>query len=303
MPDVSPGPDAAASLALARAAAGGDSAARAEVARLADPVIRYQTEQFCKRFCHDNRFRYACTLQRPWGSAPPGAPLCEWGNASYGWMLDDLCSERRLGRFEGRGQAGLGAWFYQIANSLPFYERWKNWRFGRRVHVPAYVAELGPLAARVFLALRNGDASPLIAQQLGCAQAQVDELARRIVGELAGRGRLHLLDPPRGESLSAPDGEGGGGGQRDLPSLDPSPEQAEWRTRLGEVWPQLSVTEQFVLEAMVIDEREANDVLQALALLDLPVAEGTPASATNRQQLYYFRRKTLARLARLMEAG
>ena len=160
-------------LALAQRAADGDTESRRAVTELVDPIVRARTEQFCKRFCRENRFRYTCTLPRPWGSAPADAPLCEWGNASYAWMLDDLSNANRLRRFEARDGASLRDYIHLIANSLPFYERWKNWRFDRRVHVPRYVAEMAPLAGRVFLALRSGDSVPLIAQQLGCAEAQI----------------------------------------------------------------------------------------------------------------------------------
>jgi hypothetical protein len=52
---------------------------------------------------------------------------------------------------------------------------------------------------------------------------------------------------------------------------------------------------------MLIDELDANEVLAALIKLDISLAEGVPAEQSNRQQLYYFRRKALAKLAQLME--
>jgi len=290
-------------LALARRAADGHPASRSEVTRLVDPLVRARTEQFCKRFCRENRFRYLCTLASPWGSAPADAPLCEWGNASYAWMLDDLSRPQRLRRFAARDGAGLRDYLYLIANSLPFYERWKNWRFGRRVHVPTYIAEMAPVAGRVFLALRSGDSVPLIAQQLGWAEARIDELSQRIVVELTRRGRLYLLDPPRTESLhdSATDDDTAGR-ERDIPVHDPAPEDVEDRAALGVAWQKLSAVEQFVLESLLIEERDANDVLQAMVQLDIRIVEDVAPEAVNRQQLYYFRRKCLAKLARLMEA-
>jgi len=289
-------------LALARCAADGDAESRREVTRLVDPIVRARTEQFCKRFCRENRHRYICTLVKPWGSAPADAPLCEWGNASYAWMLDDLSKSQRLRRFEARDGASLRDYLHLIANSLPFYERWKNWRFGRRVHVPTYIAEMTPLAGRVFLALRSGDNVPLIAQQLGCAEAQIDALSQRIVIELTRRGRLYLLDPPRTESLAnVASDDANTTLERDIPVRDPEPELVEDTAALRDAWQQLSPVEQFVLEAMLIEERDANDVLQALAHLDIRIVEDTPPQAIDRQQLYYFRRKSLAKLARLME--
>lgn len=288
-------------LALARLAAQGDADSRRKVTELADPVVRARTEQFCKRYCRENRFRYACSLPIPWGSPPADAPLCEWGNASYAWMLDDLSNPQRLSRFEAREGANLCDYFHAIANSLPFYERWKNWRFGRRVHVPTYVAELAPLAGRVFLALRSGDSVPLIAQQLGCAEEQIDTLSQRIVVELTRRGRLHVLDPPRTESLVDGSGQGEGAfAERDIAVYDPAHEDLEDKAALRAAWQQLDVVEQFVLEKMLIEEQDANEVLRALRQLDLRITEHVTPAASDRQQLYYFKRKCLAKLTRLM---
>ena len=55
--------------------------------------------------------------------------------------------------------------------------------------------------------------------------------------------------------------------------------------------------EQFVLEALLIDEQEAMDVLTALKTLGISIKDGVPPEEVDRQQLYYFRRKALAKLA------
>ena len=52
---------------------------------------------------------------------------------------------------------------------------------------------------------------------------------------------------------------------------------------------------------MLIDELDAKEVLAALIKLNICLTDDVPAEQTNRQQLYYFRRKTLAKLAQLME--
>jgi len=297
-------PGAGDDLDLVRRALAGERAARAEVTRIADPLINAQTERFCKRFCRNNRFEFACTLARPWGSPRSGAVLCEWGNASYAWMLDDLTGGERLARYQGRDAATLADYLFHIVNSLPFYERWKNWRFARRVHVPTYIQALAPEAARVFLALRAGDSVPLIAQALGAAETTVDELAQAIVLELTRRRRLHLLDPPRTYSLTGAgaddDPEAAGPREADIAVEDEPPERQEVLARLRAAWAELDPGEQFVLEAMLVEDREANDVLAGLRALDIAIADGVPAAQTNRQQLYYFRRKSLARLARLL---
>lgn len=303
--DTNPAADAHAEgddVALARRAAQGDADSRRRVTLIADPIIRDQTDRFCKRFCKDNRFRYTCTLPSPWGGARKGAPLCEWGNASYAWMLDDLTAPPRLQRYEGTHGARLRDYLFHIANSLPFYERWKNWRFGRRVHVPTYVRDMDADAAKIFLALRSGDHVALIAQKLARAEAEVDALAQRIVIELTRRRRLHLLNPAVTVSLTGldtDDDDDATARDADVASEDPAPEMRDARQRLARGWAQLDAVEQFVLEAMVVEEQDANDVLDALRRLDLSISPGVPAANTDRQQLYYFRRKTLAKLTRL----
>jgi hypothetical protein len=291
-------------VALAQDAANGDSHARKKVNELAHPIITYQTERFCKRFCAENKFLYRCTLPSPWGGAPKDALLCEWGNASYAWMLNDLTNESRLGKFEGKHGARLQDYLYRIANSLPFYERWKDWRFGRRVHVPDYVKELDPDAVKVFYALRQGDSPALIAQAHNLSPEHADRVAQKIIITLTRRNRLHLLNPDREQSLSqstdkCADGDEGAAADQDIPAHDPDPVQVERCEQLHTAWQQLTAVEQFVLEAMVIDDQDANDVLAALKKLNISIKDNVAAQDTDRQQLYYFRRKTLAKLANL----
>jgi hypothetical protein len=288
-------------LRLARTAAQGDPDARKAVNELVRNIIEYQTDRFCKRFCRENQYYYVCTLPKPWGSPAKEAPLCEWGNASFAWMLDDLTNENRLLQYEGKQGARLNDYIYRIANSLPFYERWKDWRFGRKVHVPTYIQDLGPDAGKVFLALRSHEAVASIAQRLGKSEAETEDLCQRIILILTQRNRLHLLDPPNTVSLSTLNQtDEDADGEADVPIFDLAPEQQEMHAKLWQVWKQLNAVEQFVLEAMLIDEQDANDVLSALIKLDISIMEGIPAEQTNRQQLYYFRRKTLAKLAQLM---
>lgn len=288
---------------LAQCAANGDATARREINNVAHPMIRYQTEQFCPRFCHDNRLRYQCTLPSRNITPGHGSPLCEWGNASYGWMLNDLTKPERLSRFQGHDGAKISAYFFQIANSLPFYERWKDWRLGRRTHVPTYIQDLDPNAAKVFHGLRKGDNAMLIAQQLACAEQEVDALIQQIIIELTQRQRLYLLDTPKETSLSSmgtrSEDEDETSTQADIACEDLSPEERDAQAHIRQGWGQLNATEQFVLEAMLIEERDADEVLAALKQLDIALSDRIPAQDTDRQQLYYFRRKTVAKLAQL----
>ena len=292
-------------LELARNAAQADAAARLTVNELAHPIISFQTNRFCKRFCRDNRFRYVCTLNNSITALPRDAILCEWGNASYAWMLDDLTSENRLLQYSGKNGARLKDYFYYIANSLPFYERWKDWRFGRNIHVPTYIKELFPEAGRIFYALRAGDSVPIIAQKLVRSEQDVENMCHMIVSTLTQRHRLHLLDPPVTVSLSggAPDFDDEQAllqQQTDIPYFDETPELMQSKQKLSQAWQHLNAVEQFVIESMVLDNLDAEDVLSALRKMDISIKQSVAARDTNRQQLYYFRRKTLAKLSELM---
>ena len=289
-------------LITAQRAALGNRDAQQTVYALAQPVIDFQTNRFCRRFCAENRYLYRCSLSKPIGSSKPDAMLCEWGNASYGWMLDDLCKPERLQKYQARNQASLFDYLYSIGNSLPFYERWKDWRFGRKQRVPAYIQAIGEHAGKVFYALRSQQDLAAIAQQLVMPLDSVETIAQEIVSALSKRHKLYLLDPPVLTSLTTAtsDAMDESTHQADIVSFDEPLEQLQQREVLQKAFAILEVVEQFVLESLVIEEQDAGEVLEALAILDISIKKGVPANETNRQQLYYFKRKSLSKLAGLI---
>ncbi len=286
---------------LAVLAATGDQDAQRKVNEIAHPLIDFQTNRFCKRYCRQNQYQFRCSLSQPIGSARADASLCEWGNASYGWMLDDLCKSGRLQKFEGRNQASLFDYLYTIANSLPFYERWKDWRFGRRQQVPLYIRELGEQAAAIFYALRLGQSVATMAQTLHLAIGKTEVLINQIVLELTRRHKLFLLNPPHEISLTGSQVDEEDSHQQDVAVDDEAIEVQQQRELLRQCWAELDATEQFVLEAMIIEEQDADNVLKALRTLDISLKKGVSADQTNHQQLYYFKRKTLSRLGILLQ--
>lgn len=290
---------------LAHGAARGDTRMRQAVSDLVHPMVMRQTGIFCKRYCQSHHFHFACTLFPEWGRKPSEVPLCNWGNGSYGWMLDELTKPDRLLRFEARDGATLSNYLVSIICSQSFYERWKDWRFGRRVRVPTYIQELGQHASRMFLELHNGDAVASIAQRLGMVLADAETLAKDIIAELTRRHRLYLLDPPKVVSLTGLGGgnedDGDGVLEADIPDHSQDPQRLHDFGMLAAGWQALSPIEQFVLENMVVDELDANAVLQALCESGISIVEGVPPDQTNRQQLYYFRRKAVAKLAKQAE--
>jgi len=289
-------------LTRARRAAQGNRDAQQTVYALAQPVIDFQTNRFCRRFCGENRYLYRCSLSKPISSGKSDALLCEWGNASYGWMLDDLCKPERLQKYQARNQASLFDYLYSIGNSLPFYERWKDWRFGRKQRVPAYIQAIGEQAGKVFYALRSQRDLEAIAQQLAMSLNSVETMSQKIVSALSKRHKLHLLDPPVLTSLTtgAQDVLDESAHQSDIVSFDEPLEQLQQRELLQKAFAKLDAVEQFVLESLVIEEQGAGEVLEALAILDINIKKDVPANETNVQQLYYFKRKSLSKLAALI---
>ncbi len=286
---------------LAKCAATGDSEARARVNQIVEPIVVFQNERFCKRFCADNRAKFVCTLSPDWGRSERDGLYCEWGNAGYEWMLNDLTGTKRLTRFEGRDGASLFSYVYTIANSLAFYERWKDWRFDRRDYVPVYITRLSPLAARIFRGLRAGEEPAAIASDIARDELWVENMAEQIILELTKRKRLHLLQPVTMLSLSEVENVRAVDMQSQA-NDGASPEAIVEKDELKKAWRSLDRLEQFVLEAMLVEKQEAEDVLHALQLMNLSVDQDAP-ERMNRQKLYYFKRKSLAKLARLMGAA
>lgn len=279
----------------------GDASARRVLSAEVDPIVSFQTDRFCRRYCHQNKYNAQCTLKPPEGPKRDDAPLCDWANASYGWMLGELTNEKRLQAFEGKPGSPFEHYVRVIINSLPFYERWKDWRFGRRVHVPEFIIELDPAAKKVFLALRNGDSISVLAQKVGLSETDAKRIADAVITTLVAKKKLHLLDPPATSHFSELAGED----ESEFEAVDSAPGQESLlaNTQMQHAFQQLDVVEQFVLEAMVIEEQDAEDVLNALARLDIVIKKGVKPADTNRQQLYYFKRKCLAKLNEVLHGA
>lgn len=83
-------------------------------------------------------------------------------------------------------------------------------------------------------------------------------------------------------------------------SYDEPIEIIEENLLLSKAWKKLNPVEQFVIEALVIEEQDAEIVLNSLKKLDISFKKGISAADLDRQQLYYFRRKTLVKLHGLL---
>lgn len=218
-------------------------------------------------------------------------------------MLEDLTGPKRLLAYTGENGARLSSYLHAIVHSLPFYERWKDWRFGRRIRIPAFIQDIAPIAGRLFLWMSDGRSLEWMAQEAKESVEKIESIAGRIIDELTARGRLHLLDAPKVLSLT---GLGKGDEEEDekdveaeVPDYSWDPAEVQMRDLIARGWKELTPVEQFVLEAMVIEERDAKDVLEALIRLGACIKEGVLPEKTDHQQLYYFKRTALAKLARL----
>ncbi len=280
----------------------GDVNSRKHINSVAHPFIDFQTDSFCRRFCQNNYRQAKCTLSPPQGNYPAAKRhniLCDKANASYAWMLDELTNNTRLNKIEAVSEAQLASYFKTIVNSLPFYERWKNWRFERRIHVPDYICDIHESAKQVFHKLQSGDNTALIAQALRMSEIQAQEIAESILIELTKRRRLYLINPVRTTRLrdsSDTDNSNSDASETEVEDNQYAPERLAYSLQLRAAWKKLDELEQFVIEALVIENQEAQHVLKALETMNISLGKNTSSKENDRQQLYYFKRKSLEKL-------
>lgn len=272
---------------------------RADLLSLASQIVQARVAPCCKRYCFDNRARHQCTVDKRWGLSSASAPLCEWGNATYLWMMEELASDTKLASLKGKGVVHVDRYWQTVVNSGLFWERFKDWRFRRRLRVPAYIKALHPNAHRIFWALCDGDSVANIAQRLGRGEVEVAEVVALIRRALSVRGRGDLLEPTKVVPLhlDAPDEDEGH--ELDIPAETESHEETDLRARLLAAYSKLTWQEQFLIDAMIIDELSAADTLQALVEQGVSLDGATPPQALNVQNVYYHLRKTVARLRKL----
>lgn len=288
-------------LRLARLAASGDPASKREVARIVDPIARSRAATCCRRFCGSNRQQYYCTVDSRRGLQSRDALRCEWGSLSYFFFFDALASPRALLGYEGRNGARLEDYLRASSRSVGLWERWKDKRFNRRIHVPQAVEAISPNARRVYLLLRDGDVIPNIAQRLNRPETEIEIIARKIKRVLVKERRSFLLMDQSDISLSNAGGESSDTDAADWepPSNDPPAEEHEIIGRIERCLPLMSWLDQYIIQAMVIEGLPAEAVLQTLREQDVEIKPGQPVATTTINQVYYLRDKALARLRRI----
>ena len=277
----------------------GNSCARQQVTELVLPIVTAKTSRFCKEFCSDNHLKYQCTLDKKWGVQHQCVALCARGNDSIVWMLDDLTNARRLEKYQGRDGTPLINYLSSIAGSFQFRERWKDWRFGRRVRIPDYIKIIDIDAGRIYRWRFDHDSASNIAQRLGRPTADIATIIKRIDCELLKRDNLSKLQSIRVSSLTSVNQDDVEQSQMDICSQQPLPEDLLTHKNLRTAFNKLSWKEQFVLEMTVIDKINARSVLQALVEQQVSLIKNISSDKTTISQIYYFRDKALNNLRKL----
>ncbi len=270
-----------------------------------EPIITRSTKTLCKQHCRGERFRLRCTVDTSWGRAPQDASLCDRGNEAYEWMLRDLLGGTKLDKFLDSDREGVVKYFTKTVNSQPFYERFKDMRFGERVRVPAYIKAIHPLARRVFWMLRKQETVPYIAQALEQPEALIRTWANAIYTKLREHRSLHSLQSHAALSLDAlnENDAAPGGDAVTIEDIHNDVERQQEQARVRAAYSKLTWQEQFIVDTLT-ENLGAKAVLEALAQEGVVIEGINDAPMDEKcaeQRLYYLRRKALVRLKTLFE--
>ena len=270
-----------------------------ELRSLLDTLIANRLMQLCKQYCYGSRVQFRCTLDDNWGASDKVAPLCEWGNASYVWFVDELLKEQRREKIQDSSLISIKKYYNKVIHSVIFLEQYKNWRFRRRIRVPEYIKSIDADAHRIFWYLVDKDNVSNIAQRLNRDRREVARIVDSIVRILHQRGRSHLLELQNIVPLSSLGMEAD-----DAPDsrwLDSTIDELADRSKIYAAYKRLTWLEQFVIDAMVIDRLSAKSVLTSLVQQKVTVDARIKPEDLNSQHIYYFLRKSLGKLRRLAD--
>lgn len=294
-------------LALAALATERNIDACEKISTMLEPVIGYQSRVFCQQFCQQNRFQFQCSVDQSWGNMEPDAVPCEWGGESYQWMYQELTGNDCLLKFNNRHGDTLFEYFLQTINSLEFYQRWKDWRFSNHNKCPEFIRQLGPVSIKIFYLLKEKRKLNFIIQKSGLTREEVESKTGRIMQLLLKQKQLHLLDYNTVDSLQIDD-------DREInlikntveDKIDETSNNVEEKDRENlfyDTWSQLNTIEQYVLQALLIENQHVEDILHALTVLDIRIKEGVLPEDTNRQHLLAFKDETLEKLSSISRSA
>jgi hypothetical protein len=265
-----------------------------------EALINKRATQLCKDFCYHNRYEYTCTVDKNWTLAKEDSALCDWGNASYVWITEDLLKLKSLRELGNESPQSAIKCSSKVLHSQVFKERFKDWRFQRRIRVPDYIKVLDADAKKIYWSLCDNDVPDNIAQQLGRPVSEINIIISQIQKELLKRKKSYLLDNNKVSSLDAAGAEVSA---ENLTSLivqqGQSVEGAQLTEAVMQAYAKLDWKEQYIIDAMVIGGLKAASVLEALQSMNVSLDNKTPATELTDQKIYYFLRKTILKLKNL----
>ena len=279
---------------------------REQLRTIAEPMIARRTRELCLEHCQNQRYNFHCTVDAHWGLTAHDAPLCDRANETYDWMFRDLLGGVKPEKFARSSSEGVAHYFSKTVRSEPFYERFKDMRFGGRVRVPAYVKAVHPLAHRVFWLLRKQEPIAQIAQALQQPENTIQNIARGLRALLHEQGSSHLLQPVATLSLDALNEQQDSEWEIacDLHTQEQDIVRRDEQERARAAYTKLTWQEQFLIDAMN-EGVSAKATLQALAeegvILDGMDIDASSDEKKLEQRLYYLKRKALARLKELFD--
>jgi hypothetical protein len=262
------------------------------------PAISSATERLCKHYCGANRYTYVCTLDTHWASQGSDRALCDLGNATFAWIYDDLLGGSKWTKFSYSGDADVGAYMAKALASRMFYERFKNWRFGRRIRVPDFIKIIDPIAHRVFWRMVQQESVPIIAQRLGHAEHAIESIAHRINAVLTERHRTHLLQ--RLTTITLPGEDDTDSPRPEFADSSSAPDAALESARARRAFDKLSWQEQWLIDSMDVEGLSAAALRKALVEEGLTL-DDTPPEQLDDNRIYYLRNKARKHLRELFE--
>ena len=261
-------------------------------------VIKQHINSLCKKFCFDNRYQYQCTIDKSWHKSPSNAVLCEYGNGTYDWMLVELSHLKSSNDKKNITITFLEGYYRKIVSSSIFFERYKNWRFQRRIRVPDYIKILDKDACKVFWGLYDQDVIENIAQKLKRKECEIKNIVNAIYVELHKRKRSYILS--KNTEFSLDDeyvwDEYNGDALKSALNDHSSVENITLKGDVMNAYKRLNWKEQYILDVMVIDELSASAVLQLLREQSISLDDKVSSDDLNIQHVYYFLRKTIIKL-------
>lgn len=262
------------------------------------PLIDSRLKKLCNEFCYQNKHEIQCTLERN-GPSKIENHLCDWGNASYLWIIETLFNLKRLKRVSSFPENNRKKYFSKILYSTPFRERFKDWRFNRRIRVPKYIQPLHASANKIFWSMCDNENVSFIAQKLFIPEAELLAVSKNIEAELLKRRKSYVLAGANASTFNHTpyDSEE----SAELADTRNSPDAHHDRVAVLNAFSKLDWQEQYLVDSMVIGSATARSMLVLFEKYNISLGKSAGLEPLTEQKIYYHLRKTLIKLKSLME--